>query len=244
MRRLLNWYSTARIGCFRLADDGGWVQAALMGAGMLGKLFGGGAKASADARAKEAQLNEQRDQTAISRYQAEQNANTQNARTDLDQRGFALSAPGQRAGNSIRGDILATLQKPTGQHGKFNFTGSAPTLSADTRQTGQLMARDALLQQLKGDVFDPIPKIAVPQASAIPKAGFMEKLGGILGTIGGVAGGIGDMREQGLFGGGGASSVLSGASMAPTDVMGALPGGAVRPRATPLRLPSRPISLG
>ena len=220
MRSLLNWYSTARIGGFRLADEGGWITAALTGASLLGKLFGGGAKASAEARAKEADFNQRGDQIALSRYGAEQNANTQNANTDLSQRQFKLDAPGQRAGNSVRGDILATLKKPTGQHGRFNFTGMAPELSADTRQTGQLMARDALMQQLKGDVFDPIPKLKVPTATPIPRAGLMEKLGGILGTIGGVAGGL---QSMGVGQEEGASSMLSGAS---------------RP------LPSRPVSWG
>ena len=200
------------------------IPAIMGGASILGKLFGGGAKAAAEARAKEAEFNQRGDQIALSRYGAEQNANTQNANTDLNQRSFALQAPGQRAGNSVRGDILATLQKPGGQYGKFNFTGMAPSLSDNTRQTGQLMARDALLQQLKGDTFDPIPKLKVPTATPIPKAGKMEKFGGLAGLIGGIAGGLQEMgigqQEDG------ASSVLGGASR---------PGG---------RLPSRPVSWG
>jgi hypothetical protein len=171
--------------------------AILAGASLLGKLFGGGGKASADSRAQEAQLNQQRDNTAIARYNAEQDANTQNAQTDLNQRGFALQAPGERAGNSVRGDILAGTTKPKGG-GRFDYTSMAPELSASTRGVGQSMARDALMGQLKGDTFAPIQKPTLPRATPIPQAGMMEKLGGLAGIFGGLAGGL---QEAGLFGG-------------------------------------------
>lgn len=156
----------------------------------LGSLFGGGAKASADAREKEAALEAQRDQTAIARYNAQQQAQTQNAQTDLSQRQFALQAPGARSGNAVRGDILSTLQKPSGQHGRFNFVANAPTISDQTRQVGQQTTRDALLAALQGDHFAPLQTIPVPQATPLPQAGTMEKVGGIAGLLGGIANGV------------------------------------------------------
>lgn len=165
----------------------------------LGSLFGRGSQKSAEARAAEAQLNVLRDRTALDR-----------GRLDLDQKKYALDAPGQRAGNTVRGDILSTLQKPTGGHGRFDFTSMAPTLSDSTRQTGGLMARDALLQQLRGDA------LPLPQATPIPQAGGLEKLGGIAGFLGSLAGGL---KEAGLFGGkdedGGSIYNVAGATTMP-----------------------------
>lgn len=139
--------------------------------------------------------------------------------TDLNQRNFALAAPGKRATNSVRGDVLANAQDATlsGLPSRVNVPnisgGLRPSMmSSNTRQLGQSMSRDALLQQMAGDKFDAPPPMAtfdkmpapsIPSVTDLPQAGKLDTFLNILGGVGSAAGAIG---ASGLADGGRAVS--------------------------------------
>ncbi len=85
---------------------------------------------------------------------------------DLAQKNYALAAPGKRAANSVRGDILANAQDAniTGLPStipKFSFSGGLrPSMfSANTRALGGELSSQALADQRKGDTFAPLPSL-------------------------------------------------------------------------------------
>jgi hypothetical protein len=96
---------------------------------------------------------------------------------------------GDQAGNSVRGDILAGAQ-PASVNGPIVHTGGripqisgglSPALfSPNTRQLGQNMSRNALLDQMN------TPKLNIPQPQAPEQSGLLDKiLGGV--SLGGAA---------------------------------------------------------
>lgn len=108
--------------------------------------------------------------------QAEADANYKRDQLALSGARLNLEAPGMRAGNSVRGDVLAGAQ-PLTINGPITHTGGqmpqisgglSPSLfSNNTRQLGQNMSRQALLSQMKGDAFTP---------TALPKANWLDKI--------------------------------------------------------------------
>jgi hypothetical protein len=161
---------------------------------LVGALAGGRAKG----REQEAGINQQRDQLGTQQYQTQQNATIQamlggeNANMnranlalnqgglDLQQRKFALEAPGARATQSVRGDMLSRSQPiriPDQGRIHVNHIGggfNAGMLSPETRQLGGLMSKSALEGQQKGDTFAP-QSADVPQqnwgGAVLPKPG-------------------------------------------------------------------------
>jgi hypothetical protein len=94
----------------------------------------------------------------------------QNAGTDLAQRNFALTAPGARAGNAVRGDILSRAQDvsfsglPAGINPPTINGGLRPSMfSADTKALGTDMTAQARAAQAKGDTFAPLPDLPTYQ---------------------------------------------------------------------------------
>lgn len=95
---------------------------------------------------------------------------------DLAQKRYALEAPGARAGQAVRGDILANAQDA-----KFNLPSTIPQMSisgglrpsmfsANTRALGGELSASALANQRKGDTFAPLPTLPNYQGptSALP----------------------------------------------------------------------------
>lgn len=120
----------------------------------------------------------------------------------------ARKAPGQRASNAVRGDILANAQDVklgglSSRIPKMEFTGGLrPGLfSGNTRQLGSEMSRQALLSQLKGD---PTPFSSLPEAdysrilnakpisggTPLPEGGKMDSILQAIGQYGGLAAGV------------------------------------------------------
>lgn len=122
--------------------------------------------------------------------QAEAEQLRQQQMAALQAAAFNRQAPSIRAGNSVRGDLLANAQPAT-------FTGSgrdlrlqgglSPALfSANTRQLGQGMSRQALLSQLgQGGANDPYMFNQAPYAP--PHAGKLDKILGGIGLAGSIA---------------------------------------------------------
>lgn len=123
--------------------------------------------------------------------QVEADANQRQDLLRLQAAKLNLDAPGQRAHNSVQGDILANAQ-PISINGPITHTGgkmprisgglSPALLSDNSRQLGQNMSRQALLSQMQGDAFSPTP---LPEANGFDK--FLNIFGGATGALGSLA---------------------------------------------------------
>lgn len=93
------------------------------------------------------------------------NAGVNVGQLELAQKRYGLEAPGMRAGNAVRGDILANAQDAS-----FNLPSTIPKMSingglrpsmfsANTRALGGEMSAQALAQQRAGDTFAPLPTL-------------------------------------------------------------------------------------
>lgn len=169
----------------------------------------------AQGRVQEGVMNQRQDQNAEQRYRdvlAENamhnryNESTANyglskADVDLARRKFSLAAPGQRASNSVRGDILANAQDthitglPKGVNVPTITGGLRPSMfSANTRALGGAMSSQALQDQLAGDNFEALPNMpdylsppAAPGLTPLPQAGTLDKILTTAGTVGSLA---------------------------------------------------------
>ena len=183
----------------------------MLGAAALGKVLGGASQGASAGRQLETQNNATQDTQRTTQYginqqaildalkQAE-SANMNRATLDLNQRNFALNAPTTRMSQSARGSMLANAQDLQISHPRANIPtitgGMRPSaLSPETRQLGALVARQTLLDQMKGDTFDPVPQqnwqggvVAPPGVTPQPQASGLEKWGGIAGILGNLAG--------------------------------------------------------
>ena len=150
------------------------------GLGALGKLGGGGGERARSSRLEQAEIQAQ--------------INRDNNRAALDAAQFNLGAPSTRMSQVARGDLIGRMQDTplTGDPriDKFAGGGLRPSVfGASTRQGGGALARQALMALLQNRQF-------TPTVSRIPPSGKMEKFGGFLGTLGGLAGGL---EESGIF---------------------------------------------
>jgi hypothetical protein len=118
-------------------------------------------------RAEETTFNQRADQTALTGYATDKNADLEaliakyeaalkQSQGVLDEREAALKEPGMRASNSVRGDLLANLQDatvsaPAGVNVTSFGGGLRPSaMSGNTRALGQHMSKQALM-----DAMDP-----------------------------------------------------------------------------------------
>lgn len=149
-------------------------------AGKIGNPLGAAAKGAADARLTQAGVNQRQDQLEQQRYG-----------NQITGAKFALTAPQQRASNSVKGDILANAS---------DFAWGAPTMSGNipipsstgglrpslfsgnTRALGQQMSSDALAGAKAGT--DNLP---VPGLTPLPEAGLGSDILTTAGAIGGLA---------------------------------------------------------
>lgn len=200
--------------------------------GQFGDALGANEKGRADGRVAQANANAQYDRTAADLYRATTEANTakntynlnatngqntfdlsrgnlanSNAATDLSQRNFALAAPGKRAGNAVRGDILSQAHDVTvgglapGRTAVQFSGGLHPDMFSDsTRALGTNMTDQALSEQQAGDHFAPLPDLPdyvkppaytdgppAPTPTAMPQPGATDSILNTAGTIGNLA---------------------------------------------------------
>ena len=149
--------------------------------GGIGGALGGGAKASQQGRY---------DQAGILAQLA-----ALNNRSRLDAEQFNLAAPGVRAGQVARGDVLSTMQNAplTGDPriDKFAGGGLRPSaFGAASRQAGGALTRQALQALLENKPF-------TPELATLQPAGGLERLGGAAGLAGGL---MGVLNETGILG--------------------------------------------
>ena len=125
----------------------------------------------------------------------------------LQEQKAGREAPGMRASNAVRGDILANAQDATfsgsSRIPKFEFQGGLrPSMfSGSTRQLGSEMSRQALVDQLKGEStpFSDLPEAdyskilnapAIPGGTALPEGSRMDAVLQAIGQYGGMAAGV------------------------------------------------------
>lgn len=181
-------------------------------AGAAAPALGAIASGRTQGRVEQGLMNQRQDQLAEQRYRDQLSANENQNRfnlsaadADLARRKFALAAPGQRASNSVRGDILANAQDthitglPAGVNVPTISGGLRPSMfSANTRALGGELSSQALAGQRAGDNFDPLNYVAPPDAPGVtplPQAGALDKILTTTGTVGSLASMIPDFDQ-------------------------------------------------
>lgn len=186
---------------------GPFVIPAVMGIASLFRGLGGAAQGASAGRQQETQNNATQDNQRTSQYGINQAAilealkaaeagNMNRAGLDLQRRQFSLDAPSQRMSQSARGSMLANAQDVQISHPRANIPtitgGMRPSaLSQETRDLGSLVARQALMAQMRGDTFEDVPQQnwqggvqTPPGVTPQPQASGLEKWGGLAGILG------------------------------------------------------------
>lgn len=169
------------------------------GASAAGSIAQGMASGRNQTNQNQAQL----DALRSNQYQTAQNAM-------LDAGKLALQAPQYRMQNMVRASMLANAQPMSISHpratipqmsGGFN---PAQLLSPSARQMGNVVQRQALLEQMQGDNMNRY-LLQAPGVTPMKSAGWLENLLGAAGMAGGLAGGAyyGGKNIQSLYGNGG-----------------------------------------
>lgn len=161
------------------------------GASLLGKIFGGGAKGSADQRMAE---NQQRLQQA----QMQNQYALGSAGMDLQRRQFQQQEPGMQARQALAGSILQRIQplRLTGLSDRVSarmpqMNSIIDAIGPEARQAGSLLSSRGLSGLESGPTqFAPLPPA---QIAALQKSGLLEKILGAGGLIGSTVGALGDL---------------------------------------------------
>lgn len=183
-----------------------WMPFIAAAGSILGKI--GEAKANGRVQQANANLNQDeirrranadQQQALIAQAQLAERGALDRAQLDLQRRAYADQAPGARARQAVVGNLLANMRdasfsRPAGAEGRGLTGGLRPSaLGPGGRAAGEELARQAMMRLMKGDSFDPVPATQMnilPQITPTPqpKAGFMDKLLGVAGVAGGLAG--------------------------------------------------------
>lgn len=180
------------------------------GAGILGKIMGGGAKGAATERASQNDFTQTQNQQALSKYGIDQSARTALTNTQegavMDRAKMGVNAPMARAKQSLIGSILQNLQSakitaPAGIRMGQMSGGLDPSslLNAGARQGGAEMQRQALMALMnKSDVpaqtdYVSSGTVAAPQMGQFKQAGKGESLMSLLSLLGSAGGAIAEI---------------------------------------------------
>jgi hypothetical protein len=171
------------------------------------------AQSKAQGRAAEAVANQRQDQGAQNAYATDKSldlealirgyqAELDKAKGQLSEYETKLAAPGQRAANSVRGDILANVQDvgfdaPAGVNVTSFSGGLRPSLlSGNSRALGGQMSKEALMDALSGSPtpfsnmapvdLSSITGRTAPEQTALPQASAMDRVMEAIGTYGGM----------------------------------------------------------
>jgi hypothetical protein len=172
------------------------------------------AASKAQGRAAEATINQRQDAGAQSAYSTDKSldlealvrgyqAELDKAKGQLSEYQMRLDAPGQRASNSVRGDLLANVQDvgvsgPPGVNVTSFSGGLRPSLlSGNSRALGGQMSKEALLDALSGSPtpfsnmapvdLSSITGRSAPAQTELPQANTMDRVMEAIGTYGGMA---------------------------------------------------------
>lgn len=169
----------------------------MAGAGLLGKLFSGGAKGQEDSRLKQDQANAQRDQTAERAMFDRERALQDRSRLDMDQQTQQSKSASDAMKRALFSQYLggwSPASRPDGvptMHGGFN------TIPAGSQDAAKEMERQAMLKLMAGgDQFAKLPAMERFQPTPLSKQSTSEKIFGMLGLGGQIAGGLGSLFNK------------------------------------------------
>ena len=190
---------------------------------VLGKQQEGKEKGKVD----QATLNQRQDQNALQSYQAQQAAQNQAAQTDLQRQQFSQDSRGVNAKDALIASLLGGGMKPTSITGGQSSGGLLASLNGNPAALAamQKLASQASAGQDAPPSFTGGQLLTAPTLTALPKVdggGFMSSLASLGQLVGATAPYL--SKGSGDDGGNGASTPQA------VDVMGAMPGGAVKPR--------------
>lgn len=187
------------------------------------QVAGAYAQNRAAGRQAEAGVNQRQDVNALAGYQtdaskdvalanAEAQAKLDRALGILKEYQSTLEAPGMRAGNSVRGDVLANVQDatvsaPAGVNVTSFGGGLRPSLlSGNSRELGRQMSREALLSQMEGTPtpyadlelpdFESIRNRTAPELTSLPQPSGVDRVMEGIGTYGSMAAAIQQALQQ------------------------------------------------
>ena len=198
----------------------------LMAAGpLIGKIFGGAAKGSADQRYNEnqqrlTQTNQQNNNAiqlaqlmntdALTRAQMHNTDAYQRATIDTDRKRYLLNEPSTQARQALAGNLLSRIQPITlsGLSDRVNiptFNSVLSSLGPEARQAGALLAQRGVTGLQNPTQFDALPALSMPKPLEVPamqqaqlqKSGLLEKILGGAGLVGSTIGAIGDLGALG-----------------------------------------------
>jgi hypothetical protein len=160
-------------------------------AGLIGRIFGGGAKGASDQRLNE---NQQRLQQA----QMQNQYALGSAGMDLQRRQFAQQEPNAQAMQALRGSLLERIQPLKLSGLSERVQGRMPQMNSiidaigpEARQAGSLLAQRGVGGLQQGPTqFAPLPPA---QMAALKSSGLLEKILGAGGLIGSTVGALGDL---------------------------------------------------
>ena len=156
------------------------IPAIIAGASLLGKLFSGGAKGAEQSRNDQNNFLAERDRTMAQAMAQREQALENRAQLDLTQRSADSNARQAAYENLLKGDRMLNFTPASRPHGVANisFVHGPGALG---KQAIDEMSRQAILKQLNGEKFDPLPTIERFQPTDLKQPSTLEKLGGILG---------------------------------------------------------------
>jgi hypothetical protein len=192
------------MGAAGAAAGGGGLLGTLGTIGKLGSLATGAATNLRAGRQEDAVLNLQQDRAKADIYGTQQNAVFNRANQELQQKQFGMTTAPTRARQAALGDILANIQNvkvtpPPGiRMGEVSGGLSPALLGPNARSAGSELSRQALLKLMDGSdtKFSDMPLLTPPPIQSTPQASKSENLLGILGTLGGLAGGVNEVMRR------------------------------------------------
>lgn len=172
------------------------------GASALGGALAGGGEGAAQGRLDQNTLNLSRDRNLLDQFNLLQQGDIGRANVDLERRQFQENAPSGRlsqarsADRTLNFNDAADAVTPEMIGGGRSVRGRIDPLalgrvSEDTGSLAELIRSRALSAQQAGDQFSPLERPDVPEISEIQGPGFMEKVGNVGGTIGGILDALG-----------------------------------------------------
>jgi hypothetical protein len=211
----------------------GWVNFLIPAIGALGSILGGASRGASAGRQQTTQNNAVQDTQRTSQYginqvaltaalKAAEDANMNRGLLDLKRRDFSLDAPTTRMKQAAAGSRMANTQDMTVSHprartGSISGGPKPSDLTPEARQLGALIARQSLMNQMKGDTFEDVPQqdwqsgvLQAPGVTGLPQAGGFEKFGATMGLVGGGLEEIMRRIQQQSEGGGGGGVPRSG----------------------------------
>jgi hypothetical protein len=157
------------------------IPTALSAAGDVASVLGKQQQGAAQGKVTQAELQQRQDQTALSRYIAEQNAQNQGGQLDLQRKNFEIGSRGTNAKQALIGALLGggvtpTSIGPSGASGGLlrSLNGNPDALAAIKTLASQASTAQNTPMQFEGGKL-----LQAPQLSMLPKV----DNGGVLSTL-------------------------------------------------------------